>query len=400
MAISNATLWDAIRDKYPQFGSVTAKATKDTFTEAGWEALQSNPALVNDFFGLSMRTYLQMVNVSRAKDTLEAKGFGEYFDNPNGGIIQRMAVNSISPVSPKYKGLVDGSSVDPYVVRKPSVSERFFKRNFDYQSMITITDQYMLKDMFINQFGVDEFMTGIMTGLQNGYVDQLYLNKLEAISHAINSTKWALKDTQKYEVEISTSAPTADQLTNLILTIKNIVSALDLGPQTDAYNAAGFKSTQDISRLKLLVRPGYKNAIDALVLANAYNQERLNLPIDVIEVPHFGGLEPYKEKSYTTKLYEVYNNLGEVVKYNTAADGSGTDVAIDKVFWKDPNINVIGIIADKGVIFHSKQTGYMVEPQRNARGLYTNYFASSPNNTVAYDPVYNLVTISAKTPTK
>ena len=150
----------------------------------------------------------------------------------------------------------------------------------------------------------------------------------------------------------------------------------------------------------MLVRPGYKNAIDALVLANAYNQERLNLPIDVIEVPHFGGLEPYKEKSYTTKLYEVYNNLGEVVKYNTASDGSGTDVAIDKVFWKDPNINVIGIIADKGVIFHSKQTGYMVEPQRNARGLYTNYFASSPNNTVAYDPVYNLVTISAKTPTK
>ena len=399
MAISNLTLWDAIRDKYPQFGSVTAEATKDTFTEAGWEALQSNPALVNDFFGLSMRTYLQMVNVSRAKDTLEEKGFGEYFDNPNGGIIQRMAVNSISPVSPKYKGLVDGSSVDPYVVRKPSVTERFFKRNFDYQSMITITDQYMLKDMFINPYGVDEFMTGIMTGLQNGYVDQLYLNKLEVISHAINSTQWALKDTQKYEVEISASAPTADQLTNLILTIKNIVSALELGPQTDAYNAAGFKSTQDISRLKLLVRPGYKNAIDALVLANAYNQERLNLPIDVIEVPHFGGLEPYKEKEYTTKLYELYNNLGEVVRYNTAADGSGKNVAIDKVFWKDPNINVIGIIADKGVIFHSKQTGYMVEPQRNARGLYTNYFASSPNNTVAYDPVYNLVTISAKTPT-
>lgn len=31
--ITNATIWDAIRDKYPQFKGHTAKATKDLFTE-------------------------------------------------------------------------------------------------------------------------------------------------------------------------------------------------------------------------------------------------------------------------------------------------------------------------------------------------------------------------------
>ena len=107
--ITNATLWDAIRDKYPQFASLTAKATKDTFTNEGWEAITSSqPTLLNDFFELSMRVYLQLVNVSRAKDTLEDKGFGEYYDNPEGGVIQRMGVNSITPVSPAF-GIVLGT---------------------------------------------------------------------------------------------------------------------------------------------------------------------------------------------------------------------------------------------------------------------------------------------------
>lgn len=409
--ITNATLWDAIRDKYPQFASLTAKATKDTFTNEGWEAITSSqPTLLNDFFELSMRVYLQLVNVSRAKDTLEDKGFGEYYDNPEGGVIQRMGVNSITPVSPAYKGLTNGSSVDPFVVRKPKVSERFFKRNFDYQSLITIADQYMLKDMFINPYGIDEFMSGIMTGLQNGYINQVYLNKLEVLNAAINSTAHPLQATQKYDVTVTTPGdPTITECGDIIRLIKNIVGAMDLGPQTDAYNALKFKTTQDISRLKLLIRPGYKTAIETKLMAQAYHNEKLNIPIEVIEVPHFGGLQPQVDISGTmTDVYPQYDGLGAVKVvddpsdahymqevFNTAADGSGTDYYTEDVEYLDPNATVMAVIADKGAVFTSRQNGYSVEPQRNARGLYTNYFASSPNNTVAYDPLYNFVVINA-----
>lgn len=393
--ITNATIWDAIRDKYPQFAGHTAKATKDLFTEQGWEALSSNPQDVNDFFALSMRVYLQMINVSRAKDTLEENGFGEYFDNPMGGIIQRMAIDSVTPVSPAYKGLENGSSVDPFIVRKPKAKERFFKRNFDYQSLITITDQYMLKDMFLNPYGIDEFMSGVMTGLQNGYINQVYLNKLEVIDKAINSSNWPLKDTQKYEVTITTpGTPNANECLSLIQLVKNIVSAMKLAPQTDAYNALGFKSTQDVSRLKMLIRPGYKTAIETYVLANAYNQERLQLPIDVIEVPHFGGLKPQVNISNTlTDVYPIYNKLGEVIGYDTNENAQVPTYTEDDVVWLDPNKDVIAVIADKGCVFTSKQNGYTVEPIRNPRGLYNNFFANSPNNTIAYDPLYNFVII-------
>ena len=78
-AISNADLWNAIRAKYPQFRSHTSEATLDMFTERGFEQLKTyDTTALNDFFNLSMRVYLQLINVSHAKDTREDKGFGEH----------------------------------------------------------------------------------------------------------------------------------------------------------------------------------------------------------------------------------------------------------------------------------------------------------------------------------
>lgn len=391
--ITNANLWDAIRAKYPQFASHTSKATKELFTEAGFESMKTyEPDTLNDFFNLSIRVYLQLVNISHAKDTLEEQGFGEYYDQPYGGIIQRMATNSIKPISAGWKGLTNGNSVDPFVVRKPDVKERFFKQNFDYASLVTIPDEYAMKQIFISEFGMSEFMAGIMAGLENGYISQVYLNKLEALNAAINSTEFPLQDTQKLQVTFADpTAPTTDELTAFILGVKNAVSAMNLAPQSNAYNAMKWTSTQDVSRLKLLVRAGYKNEVSVRLLTAAFNPENLNLPVDVIEVPHFGGLIPYKEEGFTTQLYPAYNNLGECIGFAESEGQSEATVQEDAVFWKDPNANVYAVLADKGLLFHSRQNPYTVEPIRNPRGLYTNYWASSPNNAICIDPLYNMV---------
>lgn len=390
--ITNANLWDAIRAKFPNFRSHTSKATAQLFTESGYEAIKASdyPDTLNDFFELSLRVYLQQINVSRAEDTLSNNGFGEYYDQPLGGYIQRMSIDSLKPISPAYKKLIDGRSVDPFVVRKPRANERLFKQNFDYQSLITIPDDFQFKQIFISEFGMSEFMGGLMTALENGYTVQLYENKLEAINAGINSLSHPLQDTQKVEVSLS-SVPTKDELSKFILTVKNVVDAMTLGPQTSAFNAMHFNTIQDRGRLKLLLRPGIKNAIAVEVLANAYNQENLNLPIDVIEVPNFGGLVPYEDEAFETQLYPVYDDFGAVKGYNKAQDQTEVTVEDVDVYWKDPNADVLGIIVDKGYIFFSQQNPYRVEPIRNPRGLYTNYWASSPNNAVCVDHIYNMV---------
>lgn len=403
MALTNAQLWDYLRSKYPKFNSETSKATAETFTERGFTQLkQFDASVLNDFFDLSLRVFLQKIDAADVKDPLEEQGFGESYATPYGGYTQRIAVNTIKPISPGYKGLVDGASPDPFVVRKPDTSERFFSQNFDYASLITMPDDSVYKNMFVDEYGMQEYFAAVMKALENGYRLQVYNNKLECINAAINSTDFPLNETQKFTASITNwdasgittaNAETAyaSQFIGLVQLIRNIVDSMVYTPATGAYNQAGFVTTQKQDRLKLLVRPTLANAIATIMRLNS--AEDMSLPIDVVKVADFGGLEPYKEAEFTTPLYPVYDSLGTVIGYAEAAGESTVTVETDDVFWKDPNANIIAIIADSGAVFTNTQNPYNVEPIRNPRGLYTNFWASSPNNGIFYDRYYNFVTI-------
>lgn len=395
-AITNKALGDMIAKIYPSFKSHTAQLTAETFTERGFDRItQLDPAFVNDFFELSMRVWLNVVNISHAKDILAEKDFGETYDQPWGAIIQRLSTNSVKPINPGWIGLKDGDAPDPFVVRKPVVAERFWKQNFDYASMITVPDDFQMKQIFVSEYGMSEFMAGIMEGLQNGYTTQVYLNKLEALDAAINSTKTPLRLNQIQKLEMS-ETPTDEQLRGMINAIKKIVAAMcDLGPQTDAFNAYGFNSTQDRGRLRLLLRQGYLPDLETNTLYAAFNRDNLETGIPIIQVPNFGGIT-YSDG--TNDLYPVYNSLGERIGWNTAANQSTTNVDESQVTAVDPNADVVAVLADKGVVFECRQNPYTVEPIRNPRGRYVNYWASSPNNTIAYDSLYNMVVFKKATP--
>lgn len=389
-AVTNLDLANMVLKIYPSFKSHTASVTEKTFTEAGFEKMQNyDPTFKNDFFELSMRVWLNVVNISHSKDILAERDFGEYFDQPWGGIIQRMAVDSIKPISPAYKNLKNGDSPDPFVVRKPTTNERFFRQNFDYASLVTIPDDFQMKQIFISEYGMSEYMAGIMEGLQNGYTTQVYLNKLAALNSAINSTVTPLLPTQSVNVSISTD-PTDEELKAFLLSVMNVITAMtEMGPQTGAFNAGGFVSTQDKSRLRLLVRGGFKNELKVKTLLGAFNPDMLNTGVEIIPVPNFGGIT-YTD-STGTALYPVYDSLGTQIGWNTVEDADVVTVTNSEAVAVDPNADVFAVLADKGVIFECRQNGYEVEPIRNPRGRYTNMWASSPNNTIAYDSLYNMV---------
>lgn len=392
--MTNATIWDAIRAKFPQFASHTAKATAEMFTDRGFDALkQSDPTALNDFFGLSIRVYLNMVNISHAADRLAEKDFGESFQTPYGGMIQRLATYSIKPISPKYRNLTNGASVDPFVVRKPESAERFWKQNFDYQSLVTVQDDFQMRTIFISEYGMSEYIAGILQGMENGWIVQKYENKLETLNAALNSTTWTMQDTQKVNVAIAdVDNPTDVELRSLALAIMNVRSAMLIGPQTSAFNPAKFASVQDENRLRLLVRPGFKNVMNTNLLYGVFNPDRLNLNVDIIEVPHFGGLKPTSDG--TTAVYPVYDSFGAVSGYATTAGASTPTIDTENVVWVDPNADVIAMLADKGMIFEAIQNNYEVRPIQNPAGLYTNYWASAPGNFIGWDPIHNFVTFT------
>lgn len=391
---SNIKFWDMARRFSPDFASHTAEATKVQFDEKGFEAIKlTGLGTLNEFYQISMRIAFQMLNVASARNPLSESGLVQIYNTPNGGYVQRMSVNSVKPISPAYKGLKDGDTVDPFVVRKPEISERFFQMNFDYQSLITL-QEYQLKTMFISEYGMGETLSGVLQGLANGYTVQEYLNIKECINASINSTEYPLKATQELELISFSDDPTDDELKAFILAIKNTVTRMQTQSITGMYNAMGFESAPSASDMVLLLRAGVKDAINVKTLVGAFNPEYLTLPVDVVQIDDFGGIEHYSDEACTAKVYPVYDKLGAQIGWADSEGATAAKYTDSQIYKKDTNANVVGILVQKGAYFENVQNGYEVTPVYNPRGLYTNYWANKPNNGINYDPLYNLIAIT------
>lgn len=419
--LTNVQFWNECRKNNAQFESYTSVGTKDTFTEKGFEAIKATDLnILNKFFELSLRVAFQKTDVARATNPLSDSGLVEVYNTPNGGFVQRIAVDSISPISPVYNGLDNGSSVDPFKVRKPKSSQRFFEQNYDYQNLITI-QEFQVRQIFLDEYGMGQYIAGLLQGLETGRIKQEYVNIKEVLNAGINSTEYPLKDTQKIATQLpdDLSTVTDDQLRGFIESVMDLMTAMDTQVSSGQYNAAGFDTKVDRSDYVLLVRAGILNKIKTRLRVGAFNPEDLAIPVDrIVEVSDFGGMYPYAEGEFTTRLYPIYDSFGSETGYfiseanagtltaKTASDGTilgyqapvntnipafPNAVAKEKVYWKDENKEVKAMVAQKGLIFENRQNPYVVNPIYNPAGLYTNYWASSPANGINYDYYYNVV---------
>ena len=391
---SNSKFWDTARRFSPDFASHTAEATKMQFDEKGFEAIKlTGLGTLNEFYQISMRIAFQMLNVASARNPLSDAGLVQIYNTPNGGYVQRMSVNSVKPISPAYKGIKDGDSIDPFVVRKPTINERFFQMNFDYQSLITL-QEYQLKTMFISEYGMGETLSGVLQGLANGYTVQEYVNIKECINASINSKEYPLKETQELELTSFSADPTDDELKQFILAIKNTVTRMQTQSITGMYNALGFESAPNPSDMVLLLRAGIKDAINVKTMVGAFNPEYLTLPVDVVQIDDFGGIEHYSDEACTKAVFPVYDKLGAQIGWSETEGATEATYTDKQIYKKDTNANVVGLLVQKGAYFENVQNGYEVTPVYNPRGLYTNYWANKPNNGINYDPLYNLIAIT------
>lgn len=419
--ISNVQFWDECRKNNAQFENITSAGTKEIFSEKGFEAVKAAGLnILNQFFELSMRVAFQKLDIARATNPLADIGLVERYDTPNGGFVQRIAVGSISPISPKYNNLADGMSVDPFVVRRPKADQRFFTQNFDYQNLITIQD-FRVKQIFLDEYGMGAFISGIMQGLETGRTKQEYVNLKEVLNAGLNSTEYPLKSSQIIATQIpqDISTVTESQLLAFTESVMDLMTGMTGQASSSQYNAAGFDTKVDNSDYIMLLRYPVFTRLRTRLRVGAFNPEDLAIPIErIVPVTDFGGIVPYAEAGYETRLYPVYNSFGAETGYfiTTANKGtlaeitdsnnnvmgyqatSGTDISSianvvskEDAFFKDENAEVVGIVAQRGLLFENKQNPYTVNPIYNPAGLYNNYWANSPANTVAFDYYYNMI---------
>lgn len=380
----------SVAAKSSTFASHTSLGTKNLFTSRGFTQLAAeSPQALSDFFGIPIRAALQIVNIAKAKDPLADHDVGESFSEEYGGYIQRLATEQMDPITPAYVSLEEGKSVDQQIVRKPKSSSRFFRQNFDYQSMLTLQEAY-LRQVFVSEYGIDEYIAGMMAGLEAGYIKQKYLNKLELIHQAIIDTN--LKDTQKLPVSV-TDLKDADQMTKVLYDIAELIDTMGAQSSSGAYNMNGFDSLQDKSRLRILVRPGFLPALKMYTLAGAFNKDELDIGVNFITVENFGGIT--YQLADGTPLYPVYSALlGNMIGYATTENATTAQYqkGDPAVKINDPHKNVPFVIMDKGFLFETIVNPYNVRiAPYNSRGLYLNYFPEAHGNFVDYDRAYNFI---------
>lgn len=395
-AISNKEFSEKVLADNPNFKNWTSRLTADIVSEKGFEQMKSikdedGNSMLNTFFKLSMRVALNIVNIAHFRDPLYGFDFGEAFTSDWAFYTQRIAIMPLLPTSPRYLNLQNGQSVDPYTVRIGEFSERFWEQNFNFQNFMTL-QQFQAKTIFVSEYGYTEFIAGYIQQLMNSYNIQAYTMKLESINAYLQSTEHPLQETQQVQTMYPLSGtPTTEQIQDLYIQIKNVISEMEASPQTGAFNSLAYPDAQEVTRLRLLIRTGILSRLQVQVLSAAFNREEYGLGVEIRQVQNFGGLQPFADAEYTTPLYVVYDQFGAVAGYTTTQEGTTVTVDASNVYWKDPNAGIIAVLADKGAIFEIHQNSLEMEPIRNPAGLYTNYWLSEPGATYGCDFLYTMV---------
>lgn len=268
--------------------------------------------------------------------------------------------------------LVDGSSIDPYVVKKPKAVSLQFYGNTVYQDSITIFRDQLdsaLRDSA--EFG--RFISGVMTNIDNKHKQ---IEEAEARGMLINFI------TAKYLVDqpncINVLQAYYDE-TGVALTPQNMFAlsnytdftrwlagfmttlADKMAERTEKYHmnisGAPLKRFTEGENLRKYISANVANYLETAVAAGLYNPERLSVITDGMRKMTFWQNidNPYSVKA-TPSYLDVSD--GEI-------DEAGAAVQVD---------NIIGVLFDRDALGMVKRSTWSAASPFNPRGGYYNLF--------------------------
>ena len=419
--LDNDSFLDAVADSASHWEKYASEGTRLTFDAKGFDMLQSirTPSgldPVSDFFGCALLVGLQQVVVEDYNDPLKEMGLLPEIQMDLGAYFQQTRVHRIKNTTPLFKGLTDGSSPDPFKVRKATFDQDYWGLNFNYQNWFSWQD-FDLKGAWLRANGIGETLSAVL--------NMIALDKTETVNgiywyilgEAIHSTKYPLQNTQ--QIELSADLSTEAGVRAFIKQVKNVARSMNNKPSNPMFNAKGYPlGRRTADDIVILVREGTLSQIED-TLGYAFNPEKLNLPYKIYEVPYLGRM--VMKAADGTALQPVYDVNGSMVggvdaaatvngyatkdattgRYivNITSAGVTADTFIvefsDVEFVADTDdAGIVAEFIDKKIIFYLRQNAPTAEAIRNPAGMYTNTWFNEPNNGYGYDPYQVLVTFS------
>ena len=291
------------------------------------EATQLNITTI----GNAMQTYTNLYNEFCAallnkigKTILEKKLFENKLARfKSGTITTAQDVEEIFVEMAKCEGTYDKEGKNPLGRRNPSdVKTLYHRMNRQDCYAISVGDIDFIR-VFRSPATLDSFISAQINSVYSGanYDEWLAMKNLLATYKNEDGSASGYFD---YEVPAIAGDNAAEAAKTFVKTLRKAVNDLSF-PATD-YNAAGVKTWSEAGNLVLLVNKDVVAEVDVEVLAKAFNMGKTDIQTEIVVMDDFGAL---------TDTY--------------------------------------GLLVDRDW-FRVWDTLSHMEPQRNAQGLFTNYF--------------------------
>lgn len=275
-----------------------------------------------------------------------------------GGVVQKIRISMVDAETDPSFDLVDGQSVDPWVINKPDVQQKLFVTRTPYMYNITI-QRRQLKEAFLSEDAMGRFIAGVFGEVRNAI--DLGLERLarNAFNNMIAESYGATAAAPKQNVvnlgtlyrDINANAPaTAEGLMNdndfLRFAVSTINTRIDMLQEMSVLNTPDANALPTFTpkdRMHVYIMSGFKRRLETVVQYAAFNE----MLVDV------AGNE--------TLTYLQSAQTPYAINVERASDG--TAISVD---------NIIGVVYDRDACGAYKFDEEVATTGLNARGLYYN----------------------------
>lgn len=266
-----------------------------------------------------------------------------------GAILQKIRVSMPAAVQDDAYNLVDGSSIDPFIVHKPQANQKLFVTRTPYCFEITIQRE-TLKEAFTSESAMGSFISLVFGEVRNAIEFSLEnlgrLTLAEAICETGASQQVKLLTDYAADTGISLTPATAvydaDFLRYAIYRINNVIDMMqDMSTQ---YNDGSFPTFTNKENMRIKVLSSFERRLQTVVQYAAFHDQ-------------FVGIDG----SYTTLNFWQSEQSPDGIILDRASDGTTT--AFD---------HVIAVVHDRDAFGIYQIDEVVMTSPVNQRGLYYN----------------------------
>lgn len=228
-----------------------------------------------------------------------------------GAIYQKIDAEVGDFVADDTYDLTDGQSVDQYVVRKPTTTQKLFVKKSPYQNYVTISRQ-ALKDAFRSEGDFSRFVS-LVFGKMRTKLD-FALENLARLAIANYIGTLAAQNAQEIPLVTNYNAATGSSLTAATAPFDKDFQAYAVGEielvskrmrnLSTSYNLDGAERHTPTGEQRLLVLDEFQTRLQTVLQYQAFHEQLVSLR-EFIEVPYWQG-----ESARSTIKVTVDDGLG------------------------------------------------------------------------------------------